>query len=59
MKIHGFSYASAWLEKFKTAQKKTTQKSKGIQDFNTTEVKASAKDLTSSSSSESDNSDKD
>ena len=30
VRIQGFSYASAWLEKIKTAQKKTTQKSKGI-----------------------------
>ena len=25
-----FSYASAWLEKYKVAQKQTTQKSKGV-----------------------------
>lgn len=30
VKIQGFSYSSAWLEKFKTAEKKTTRKSKGI-----------------------------
>ena len=28
VKIRGFAYASAWLEKYKAAQKKTTQKSK-------------------------------
>ena len=28
--IRGFSYASAWIEKFKNKSKKTTQKSKGI-----------------------------
>ena len=26
----GFSYASAWIEKYKTEQKKTIQKSKGL-----------------------------
>ena len=30
VKIRGFAYASAWMEKYKAAQKKTTQKSKGI-----------------------------
>ena len=30
VKIRGFAYASAWLERYKAAQKKTTQKSKGI-----------------------------
>ena len=30
VKIRGFSYASAWVEQYKTAQKKTTQKSKGV-----------------------------
>ena len=62
VKIRGFSYASAWLEKFKTAQKKTTQKSKGIRKTLTSKPKSnkvSAKDPTSSSSSESDHSDKD
>ena len=28
--IRGFSYASAWVEKFKAENKKTTQKSKGV-----------------------------
>jgi len=28
--IRGFSFASAWIEEYKTSQKKTTQKSKGI-----------------------------
>ena len=28
--LRGFSYASAWVEKFKVEHKKTTQKSKGI-----------------------------
>ena len=31
VKICGFSYAGAWVEQYKTAQKKTTQKSKGVQ----------------------------
>ena len=31
--IRGFAYASAWLEKYKAAQKKTTQKSKGIRNI--------------------------
>ena len=30
VKVRGFSYASAWLEKYKVAQKQTTQKSKGV-----------------------------
>ena len=30
VKIRGFSYAGAWVEQYKTAQKKTTQKSKGV-----------------------------
>ena len=30
MKIRGFSLASAWIEKYKVAQKQTTQKSKGV-----------------------------
>ncbi len=30
VKIRGFSYASAWMEEYKSTQKKTTQKSKGI-----------------------------
>ena len=30
IKIRGFSYASAWIERFKAIQKKTTQKSKGL-----------------------------
>lgn len=30
VKIRGFSYASAWLEKYKVGQKRTTQKSKGV-----------------------------
>lgn len=30
VKIRGFSYASAWIEQYKIAQKKTLQKSKGI-----------------------------
>lgn len=30
VKIRGFSYASAWIEKYKVAQKTTTQKSKGV-----------------------------
>ena len=28
--IRGFSYASAWMEKYKASQKKTVQKSKGV-----------------------------
>jgi len=28
--IRGFSYASAWVEKYKTASAKTLQKSRGI-----------------------------
>ena len=28
--MRGFSYASAWLEKYKDASKKTLQKSKGL-----------------------------
>jgi hypothetical protein len=28
--VRGFSYASAWVEKMKVAQQKTTQKSKGL-----------------------------
>ena len=28
--LRGFSYASAWVEKFKAKHKKTTQKSKGV-----------------------------
>lgn len=30
VKIRGFSYASAWVEQYKVAQKQTTQKSKGV-----------------------------
>ena len=30
IKIRGFSLAGAWVEKYKAANKKTTQKSKGI-----------------------------
>ena len=30
IKIRGFSYASAWVEKFKSQQQKTTQKAKGL-----------------------------
>lgn len=30
IKIRGFSYASAWVEKYKVAQKTTLQKSKGV-----------------------------
>ena len=30
IKIRGFSYASAWVEKFKSEQRKTTQKAKGL-----------------------------
>ena len=30
VKIYGFSFASCWVEKYKTAQRKTTQKSKGV-----------------------------
>ena len=30
IKIRGFSYASAWVEKFKSQQRKTTQKAKGL-----------------------------
>ena len=30
IKIRGFSYASAWVEKFKSEQRKTTQKTKGL-----------------------------
>ena len=30
VKIRGFSYASAWLARYKVAQKQTTQKSKGV-----------------------------
>ena len=30
VKIRGFAYASAWIEKYKVAQKTTTQKSKGV-----------------------------
>ena len=30
VKIRGFSFASAWIEKYKTTQKKTIQKSKGV-----------------------------
>ena len=30
VKIRSFSYASAWVEKFKAAQRKTIQKSKGV-----------------------------
>jgi len=30
VKIRGFSFASCWVEKYKTAQRKTTQKSKGV-----------------------------
>ena len=28
--VCGYSYSSAWVEKYKVAQKKSTQKSKGI-----------------------------
>ena len=28
--IHGFSHASIWIEMYKSEQKKTTQKSKGL-----------------------------
>ena len=28
--IRGFSYVSAWMEKYKASQKKTVQKSKGV-----------------------------
>ena len=31
VKIRGFSLAGAWVEKYKAANKKTTQKSKGVQ----------------------------
>ena len=30
VKIRGFSYANAWIEQYKVAQKQTTQKSKGV-----------------------------
>jgi len=30
VKIRGFSFASCWVEKYKTVQRKTTQKSKGV-----------------------------
>ena len=30
VKICGFSYAGAWVKQYKTAQKKTTQKAKGV-----------------------------
>lgn len=30
IKIRGFSYASAWVEKFKSEQRITTQKAKGL-----------------------------
>ena len=30
VKIRGFSFASCWVEKYKAAQRKTTQKSKGV-----------------------------
>ena len=30
VKIHGFSYTSAWIEKYKAAQKITIQRSKGL-----------------------------
>ena len=30
VKIRGFSYASSWMEKYKTTQRKTIQKSKGV-----------------------------
>ena len=30
VKIHGFSYTSSWIEKYKAAQKTTIQKSKGL-----------------------------
>ena len=30
VKIHGFSYASCWIEKYKSTQRKTLQMSKGV-----------------------------
>ena len=30
VKIRGFSYAGAWVERYKAEQKITTQKSKGV-----------------------------
>ena len=30
VKIRGFSYASCWIEKYKSTQRKTLQKSKGV-----------------------------
>ena len=30
--VRGYSYSSAWVEKYKVAQKKSTQKSKGIRE---------------------------
>lgn len=43
VKIRGFAYASAWLEKYKAPQKKTTQRSEGIIKHLT--PKPSSKDL--------------
>ena len=55
VRIRGFSYASAWLEKFKTAQKKTTQKSKGIRKHLTSKpTKAGESKATPCSGSDSD-----
>ena len=43
VRILGFSYASAWLEKYKTAQKTTTQKSKGIRKLLTSKPSKAGK----------------
>ena len=55
VKIRGFAYASAWLEKYKTAQKKITQKSKGIRKHLTSKPQnASDRDPKATPNSDSD-----
>ena len=55
VKIRGFAYASAWMEKYKAAQKKTTQKSKGIRKHLTSKPQnTSARDPKATPSSDSD-----
>ena len=51
----GFSYASAWIEKYKVAQKQTTQKSKGVRK----QLISNPKKKSKSTSSPADNLDSD
>lgn len=54
VKIRGFSYANAWIEKYKVAQKQTIQKSKGVRKQLISKPKKNNKSTSAAGNSDSD-----